>query len=194
MSNNISKDYVSFAKKNIYEYLKLIMNKKYKNLSASDDKNIPIIEYRKSENPTVQDEIRIGFKRIWTFDNGYSLDTFYVDESKVSSISNAIKQSISIYEENNKQFINEVNKTVENTINKEIEELEKQKQFLEKQKETFKQSVMNCIKENKAESINKALNCETAEERKELFKECENICKQLISKSNNNNNNRTRRK
>lgn len=30
MSNNISKDYVSFAKKNIYEYLKLIMNKKYK--------------------------------------------------------------------------------------------------------------------------------------------------------------------
>ena len=170
------------------------MNKKYKNLSASDDKNIPIIEYRKSENPTVQDEIRIGFKRIWTFDNGYSLDTFHVDESKVSSISNAIKQSISIYEENNKQFINEVNKTVENTINKEIEELEKQKQFLEKQKETFKQSVMNCIKENKAESINKALNCETAEERKELFKECENICKQLISKSNNNNNNRTRRK
>ena len=170
------------------------MNKKYKNLSASDDKNIPIIEYRKSENPNIQDEIRIGFKRIWTFDNGYSLDTFHVDESKVSSISNAIKQSISTYEENNKQFINEVNKTVENTINKEIEELEKQKQFLEKQKETFKQSVMNCIKENKAESINKALNCETAEERKELFKECENICKQLISKSNNNNNNRPRRK
>lgn len=170
------------------------MNKKYKNLSASNDKNIPIIEYRRSENPTVQDEIRIGFKRIWTFDNGYSLDTFHVDESKVSSISNAIKHSISTYEENNKQFINEVNKTVENTINKEIEELEKQKQFLEKQKETFKHSVMNCIKENKAESINKALNCETAEKRKELFKECENICKQLISKSNNNNNNRTRRK
>ena len=30
MSNNISKEYVSFAKKNIYEYLKIIMNKKFK--------------------------------------------------------------------------------------------------------------------------------------------------------------------